>query len=73
LVKDWTNYNAVRRHLTPPAIILMSADDAVVPPLTNGMRYYEACARPATLVPCMYTLQAVTAGDSVIPLPTMTR
>ena len=50
LVKDWTNYNAVRRHLTPPAIILMSADDAVVPPLTNGMRYYEAMRKAGN--PC---------------------
>ena len=42
LVKEWSNYNAVRRHLTPPAILLMAADDRVVPPLTNGMKYYEA-------------------------------
>jgi acetyl esterase/lipase/lysophospholipase L1-like esterase len=41
-VKEWSNYNAVRRHMTPPAILLMAADDGVVPPLTNGIRYYEA-------------------------------
>ena len=45
LVKEWSNYNAVRRHLTPPAILLMAADDRVVPPLTNGMKYYEAMRR----------------------------
>jgi lysophospholipase L1-like esterase len=28
--------------MTPPAILLMAADDGVVPPLTNGIRYYEA-------------------------------
>jgi acetyl esterase/lipase/lysophospholipase L1-like esterase len=50
LVKNWSNYNAVRRHLTPPAILLMSADDNVVPPATNGLKYYEAMRRMG--VPC---------------------
>jgi acetyl esterase/lipase/lysophospholipase L1-like esterase len=50
LVKNWSNYNAVRRHLTPPAILLMSADDNVVPPLTNGLKYYESMRRMG--VPC---------------------
>ena len=45
LVKDYTNYNKVRVHETPPALLLMSADDRVVPPLTNGIRYYEALRR----------------------------
>ena len=45
MTKHWSNYNAVRRHLTPPAILLMAADDRVVPPLTNGMKYYEAMRR----------------------------
>ena len=45
LVKDFSNYNRVRVHQTPPAILLMSADDRVVPPLTNGIRYYEALRR----------------------------
>ena len=40
LVKEWSNYNAVRRHLTPPAIILLSADDRAVPALTNGFKYF---------------------------------
>jgi acetyl esterase/lipase/lysophospholipase L1-like esterase len=50
LVKDWSNFNAVCRHLTPPAILLMSADDDVVPPLTNGLKYYEAMRQMG--IPC---------------------
>ena len=42
LVKEWSNDKAVRRHLTPRAIILMSSDDEVVPPVTNGVAYYSA-------------------------------
>jgi acetyl esterase/lipase/lysophospholipase L1-like esterase len=49
-VHDWTNYNAVYRHLTPPAIILMAADDDVVDPLNNGVKYYEALRNAGT--PC---------------------
>jgi acetyl esterase/lipase/lysophospholipase L1-like esterase len=48
-VKEWSNYNAVRRHMTPPAILLMAADDAVVPPLTNGIKYYEAMRKAGNL------------------------
>ena len=42
LVRDFSTQNAVRRHLTPPAIILMSSDDRLVPPVTNGVQYYTA-------------------------------
>ena len=42
LVDEWSNDKAVRRHLTPRAIILMSSDDEVVPPVTNGVAYYSA-------------------------------
>lgn len=42
LVKEWSNDRAVRRHLTPPAIILTANDDGVVPPVTNGVAYYSA-------------------------------
>lgn len=42
LVKSFSNQNAVRRHLTPPAIILTANDDGVVPPVTNGIAYYSA-------------------------------
>ena len=38
---DNTN-NAVRRHLTPPAIILTASDDGLVNPVTNGLEYYKA-------------------------------
>ncbi len=42
LVKEWSGNQAVRSHLTPHAIVLMSNDDAVVPPVTNGVAYYQA-------------------------------
>ena len=42
LVKAFSNQNAVRRHLTPPAIILTANDDGAVPPVTNGIAYYSA-------------------------------
>lgn len=42
LVRLFSNQNAVRRHLTPPAIILMANDDSAVPPVTNGIAYYTA-------------------------------
>lgn len=45
LVKTFSNQNAVRRHLTPPAIILTANDDGVVPPVTNGIAYYSAMRR----------------------------
>mgnify|MGYP002622738256 CR=1 FL=1 len=42
LVRDFSNQNAVRRHVTPPAIILLANDDRAVPPVTNGIAYYSA-------------------------------
>ena len=42
LVKMFSTQNAVRRHLTPPAIIIMANDDRLVPPVTNGVAYYSA-------------------------------
>ena len=42
LVKLFSNQHAVRRHLTPPAIILTANDDRTVPPVTNGVAYYTA-------------------------------
>ena len=42
LVKEWSNDKAVRPHLTPRAILLMSNDDVTVPPVTNGVAYYTA-------------------------------
>lgn len=42
LVRQYSTQNAVRRHLTPPAIIIMSSDDNLVPPVTNGLAYYTA-------------------------------
>jgi lysophospholipase L1-like esterase len=45
IVKDFSCDRAVRRHLTPPAIILTSGDDRTVNPLTNGLSYYTAMRR----------------------------
>ncbi len=42
VVKAFSNANAVRRHLTPRAYILMANDDSAVPPVTNGIAYYSA-------------------------------
>lgn len=50
LCKEFSNYTQVRRHQTPPAIILMSQDDFVVPVLTNGIPYFSAMLKAG--VPC---------------------
>ena len=42
IVCDFSTQNAVRRHLTPPACIIMASDDRLVPPVTNGIQYYSA-------------------------------
>jgi len=42
LVKEFSNQNAVRSQLTPPAIILTASDDRAVPVLTNAIPYYTA-------------------------------
>ena len=45
LVKEFSNQNAVVRHLTPPAIILTANDDGTVAPVTNAIAYYSAMRR----------------------------
>ena len=42
LVRKYSTNNAVRRHLTPPAIIITASDDPLVNPVTNGLTYYKA-------------------------------
>ena len=42
LVHDFSTQNAVKKGETPPAIIIMSTDDNLVPPVTNGLEYYRA-------------------------------
>ncbi len=42
MVRDFSTQNAVKRHLTPPAVILTANDDRLVPPVTNGIAYYSA-------------------------------
>ena len=45
LVNKYSTQNAVRCHLTPPAIILTASDDRLVPPVTNALAYYSAMRR----------------------------
>ena len=42
LTREFSNERKVRRHLTPPAIILLANDDRAVHPVTNGIAYYSA-------------------------------
>ena len=42
LVRQYSTQNAVRSHLTPPAIIITASDDRLVPPVTNSIAYYSA-------------------------------
>ena len=42
LVRQFSTQNAVRRHLTPPAIIISANDDRLVPFVTNGLEYYKS-------------------------------
>ena len=42
LVRKYSTQNAVKRHITPPAIILTASDDRLVPPVTNAIAYYSA-------------------------------
>lgn len=45
LINLYSNERQVQRHITPPAIILLSNDDSAVPPATNGIAYYTALQR----------------------------
>jgi len=42
LVRQFSTQNAVRRHLTPPAIIISGNNDQLVPFVTNGLEYFKA-------------------------------
>lgn len=42
MVRQFSTQNAVRRHLTPPALIITASDDRLVPFVTNGLEYYKA-------------------------------
>ena len=42
LVRLYSNQYQVRAHLTPPAILLLSSDDGLVPPVPNAVAYYTA-------------------------------
>ena len=42
LVRLYSNELQVKKHRTPPAIIILANDDALVPPLPNAIAYYTA-------------------------------
>ena len=42
LVRLYSNELQVKKHMTPPAIILLANDDALVPPVPNAIAYYTA-------------------------------
>ena len=42
LVRKYSTQHAVKRHLTPPALIITASDDRLVPFVTNGLTYYAA-------------------------------
>ena len=42
LVRLYSNQFQVKTHQTPPAIILLSDDDGLVPPVPNAIAYYSA-------------------------------
>ena len=42
VVADYSSDKAVVKHLTPPAVVLLANDDAVVPILPNGVAYFSA-------------------------------
>ena len=42
LVVLYSNERQVRSHLTPPAFIVLSSDDNLVPPVPNAIAYYTA-------------------------------
>ena len=42
LVRLYSNQYQVRSHITPPAFIVLSSDDNLVPPVPNAIAYYTA-------------------------------
>ena len=42
LIRLYSNELQVKKHMTPPAIILLANDDALVPPVPNAIAYYTA-------------------------------
>lgn len=45
LIELYSNETRVRVHQTPPAILFLTNDDYVVPPVENGVAYYSAMRR----------------------------
>ena len=42
LIRLYSNEKQVRSHLTPPAFLVLSSDDNLVPPVPNAIAYYTA-------------------------------
>lgn len=45
LTEQFSNELQVRRHLTPPAFLMLTNDDRAVSPVYNGVAYYQAMRR----------------------------
>ncbi len=45
----YSNERGIRRHMTPPALLLLSSDDTVVP-VSNSLKYYAALLKGETSV-----------------------
>ena len=52
-IELYSNELQVRRHVTPPALILLATDDTLVPPVPNGVAYFAAL-RNADIPAAMY-------------------
>lgn len=52
-VELYSNELQVRRHVTPPVLILLATDDTLVPPVPNGVAYFAAL-RNADIPAAMY-------------------
>lgn len=66
ILKLYSNEYQVKENVTPPALILLANDDSGVPPLQNGVAYYEALCRhkvPVTLWATCYGTVSTASGD----------
>ena len=45
VLRAYSNETQVKEKVTPPALILLANDDTDVPPLQNGIAYYQALTK----------------------------
>jgi acetyl esterase/lipase len=63
LVREFSTNKAVKRHLTPPALIISASDDRLVPLLPMDWNIIRPCVMQETSVPCMFILRAIMVSD----------